>query len=50
MHSTVFMYFGGSGLYTSALGYFNKMVAMAFLISSLIKFEDSANGMRLIGD
>ena len=37
--------FGSSGLSTSVFGYFNKVVAMAFLISSLIKFEDSASGM-----
>ena len=39
--------FGSSGLsiYTSVLGYFNKVVAMAFLISSLIKLKDSANGI-----
>ena len=36
--------FGCSGLSTSILGYF-KVVAMAFLISSVIKFEGSASGM-----
>ena len=40
--------FGSSGLFTSVLGYFNKVVAMAFLISSLIKFEDSASGIRAL--
>ena len=39
--------FGSSGLTIrkSALGYFNKVVAMAFWISSLTKFKDSARGM-----
>ena len=37
--------FGSSGLSTSVLGHFNKVVTIAFLISSLIKFEDSASGM-----
>ena len=45
MQSTVFYTFVSSGLSTSVLGHFNKVVAMAFLISSLIKFEDSASGM-----
>ena len=31
--------FSSSGLSTSVLGYFNKVVAMAFLISSLIKLK-----------
>ena len=39
--------FGSSGSSTSVLKYFNKVVAMAFLISSLIIFEDTANGMCL---
>ena len=37
--------FGSYRLSTSVLGYFNKVVAMAFLILSLIKFEGSASGM-----
>ena len=41
--------FGSSGLSASVLGYFNQAVGMAFLTSSLIKFEDSASGM-CIGD
>ena len=39
--------FGSSGLFASVLGCFSKVVAMAFLISSLIKFEDIASGMCL---
>ena len=39
--------FGGSGLSTSVLGCINKVVAMAFLISLRIEFEDSASGMCL---
>ena len=40
------LYFiGSSDLSTSVLGYFNKVVAMAFLILSLIEFEGSASGM-----
>ena len=37
--------FGSSGLSTTVFRYFNKVVAMAFLILSLIKFGDSASGM-----
>ena len=37
--------FGNFGLSTSVLGYFNKVVAIAFLISSLIEYENSASGM-----
>ena len=52
MHSTVFIRvhlytFGSIGLSTSVLRYFNKVIAMPFLISSLIKFEESASGMCL---
>ena len=36
--------FGSSSLSTSVFRYFNKVVAMAFLILSLIKFGDSASG------
>ena len=39
--------FVSSGLSAFVWGYFNKVVAMAFLISLLIKFEDSSSGMRL---
>ena len=42
--------FGSSGLSTSVLGYFNKVVAMAFLILSLINFEDSAMVCALVID
>ena len=37
--------FVSPGLSTSVLGHFNQLVAIAFLISSLIKFKDSASGM-----
>ena len=44
--------FGGSGfpIPKSVLGYFIKSVAMAFLVSSPTKFENSASGMCLVVD
>ena len=39
--------FGSSTVSIPVLGYFNKVVVIAFLILSLIKFEDSTSGMRL---
>ena len=51
LQSAVFIYFCSSGLaiWKSVLGYFNMVVAVAFLVSSPTKFENSASGMYLGG-
>ena len=51
LQSAVFIYLCSSGLpiRKSVLEYFTKVVAVAFLVSSPIKFENSAGGMHFGG-
>ena len=49
LQSLTFIYFcsSGSPIRKSALGYFNMVVVVAFLVSLSTKFENTASGMYL---